>query len=784
MLNRLFSQLNRRRLPQTNGRIYIPQGKDVVTVQRDKWGIPRISAKNRQDLFLAQGFVHAQDRLWQMEINRRAAKGELSAMLGPLPLETDRLVRILGFHRLAKAMWTKLDQQTQADLKAYTSGINAYLETNPSLPLEFRLLKFKPKPWTLEDSLAYGRLQMWALTQGATSELTQQMLNRMIGFEKASSMQIQYPKDNPATLDHTVAFGPLQTKTSSAPWTHPFLGKGTLDGAGRGSNGWVIAPQKSATGHAILCNDMHLPVGTPSLWYYIELKSDDGFHVTGFSQPGLPYVLVGHNQHMSWGATLSYTDCEDLFIERFHPENEHLYQFGNEFLEATFIEETIKIRGKQAHTEKVTFTHHGPLVSTLWETEEPIAFCSKALDPDATIDGFRQLNEATNWDEFVTAVSRITSPSLNLIYADIYDNIGHYVTGKVPIRAQGDGTVPALGYNGKNEWLGDIPFAEMPHSLNPESGFIVTANNKIIAEDYPYFLSKLWRNGYRAKRITDLIAAKEKISLADCGDIQMDTFCIPGKQLVMILDAFETAVPAAKNALHYLKIWDGYLTPDSISATVYELFYQQLTEALLAAHIEQDLLYQLLGKGFNPFLNPVTEFEGNWIVVLLSILEDETHWVWNGRSRQKLIEDTLVKTSTLLQKKLGKDPKNWQWGKLHQVTFAHALGIVPGLQHLFNQGPYPIGGDGNTVAQTSIHPDQPYNNNAISISSRHIVDLGNLANSKAMHVPGQSGVVTSPHYGDLIMPWLKGEFFAMSNKYDNSETKSDNILTLHPEISV
>ena len=781
MLNQLFSRLNRRCLPQANGRIYIPQAEHAITIQRDKWGIPRISAQNRNDLFLAQGFVHAQDRLWQMEINRRAAKGELSAMLGPTPLETDRLVRTLGFHRLAKAMWAKLDQQTQADLKAYTSGINAYLETNPSLPIEFRLLKFKPEPWALEDSLAYGRLQMWALTQGATSELTQQMLNKSIGLEKASSLQIQYPEQNPTTLNHNWKPGPLRTKTSSAPWTHPFLGKGSLDGAGRGSNGWVIAPQKSATGHAILCNDMHLPVGTPSLWYYIELKSDDGFHVTGFSQPGLPYVLVGHNQQISWGATLSYADCEDLFIERFHPENKTLYQFGNEFREATIIEEKIEIRGKQTHIEKVTSTHHGPLISTLWETEEPIAFCSKALDPNATIDGFRLLNEASNWDAFVTAVSRITSPSLNLLYADVYDNIGHYVTGKVPIRAQGDGTVPALGYSGENEWIENIPFAEMPHSLNPEIGFIVTANNKIIGEDYPYFLSKLWRNGYRAQRITELISAKAKISLEDCRNIQMDTFCIPGKQLVAMLNGFETAVPAANNSLQYLKTWDGHLTPDSVSATVYELFLQQLTETLLQPHVEPELLYQLLGKGLNPFLNPVTEFEGNWIVVLLSIFEDETHWVWNGRSRHQLIEDTLIQTASALQKYLGNNEQNWQWGKLHQVTFAHALGIVPGLRQLFNQGPYPIGGDGHTVAQTSIHPDEPYNNNAISISSRQIVNLGNLANSKAMHVPGQSGVVASPHYGDLILPWLKGKFFAMSHKYDNSETKLDNRLTLHPQ---
>lgn len=784
MLRRLLSYLNKHQLPQTNGRIYLTPLKNPVSIERNRWGVPHILAQTRYDLFMSQGFVHAQDRLWQMEINRRAAKGELSAIFGRTSLATDRLVRTLGFNRLARLMWDNLDAQTQADLEAYVTGINAYLDLESPLPIEFKLIRFKPDPWTIGDCLAYGRLQMWALTQGATSELIQQQLNTKLGTDKAATLGIQYPNHHPTTLNHQHKIGPLHYQNTTAPWTHPFLGKGTMDGAGRGSNGWVIAAEKSATGHAILCNDMHLPVGTPSLWYYLEMESEDGFYVSGFSQPGVPYVLVGHNQHISWGATLSYADCEDLFIEQFHPEDKTLYQFGDKYRQATIIEESIAVRNQQDHIEKIVITHHGPILSTVWGSDDPIAFCSKALDPDATIDGFRQLNEAHNWNDFVTAVSRIHSPSLNLVYADVEDNIGHYVSGKVPIRAQGDGTIPALGYSGKHEWTGIIPFTEMPHALNPKSGYIVTANNKIIDDTYPHFLSKLWRNGYRAQRITELIEEKDKVSLADCQKMQMDTFSIPGEQLINYLRNFATTHPQAQIALNLLKTWDANLHIHSLGATVYAVFLQQLTEAILAPHFESEFMYQLLGKGTNPFLNPVTEFEGNWTVVLLPILEDDIHWIWNGRSPQKIIENSLSKTTTILQKQLGRDSSNWQWGKLHQVTFDHALGILPGLGMLFNQGPYPVGGDGNTVAQTSIHPDLPYQNNAISISSRQIVDLGNLANSKAMHVPGQSGWMTSPHYGDLIAPWLDGEFFPMSNKNNKLATKSGKILTLHPKLRV
>ncbi|MCP5098694.1 MAG: penicillin acylase family protein, partial [Chloroflexi bacterium] len=319
MLKQLFTAWSRKRLPQVNGRLYLPSLHQPVTIQRDKWGIPHIHAANRHDLFLAQGFVHAQDRLWQMELNRRAAKGTLSAVFGKLTLDTDRLSRTLGFNRLAHHNWAHFNGKARADLLAYTDGVNAYLAQQKPLPIEFSLVQHTPEPWLPVDSLAYGRLQMWALTHGAVGEWIYAQVLDKVGAKMGAELGMYYPDGNPITLSDGIDVQALNVKQVLETAVMPFHGKGSLDGAGRGSNGWVIDADKSSTGHAILCNDMHLPVGTPSLWHIQHLRSDDGFHATGFTQPGFPYVMVGHNDNISWGATLSYVDCEDLFVEKFHP---------------------------------------------------------------------------------------------------------------------------------------------------------------------------------------------------------------------------------------------------------------------------------------------------------------------------------------------------------------------------------------------------------------------------------------------------------------------------------
>ena len=714
-----------------------------------------------------------------MELNRRAARGTLSAVFGRVTLDTDRITRSLGFSRLAQKSWQDTTQQMQADVLAYSNGVNAHLQSGQPLPPEFRLLRHHPDPWQPLDTIAYGRLQMWALTEGASAELVAANLIQHLGQKRASELLPQYPVENPVTLSNGLEMNPL-VGTAVAP----FLGKGTFNGSGRGSNAWVIAPSRSASGHAILCNDMHLPLATPSIWHFQRLHSRDGLHVVGFTQPGLPYVLIGHNAHIAWGATLSYIDCEDFFVERLNPSDHTQYEFVGKWRQAELFEERIRVRGQADHIETVTCTHHGPIIPHFQPdaaSQQSLALSSAALQTDIDLDGFGLLNQAQNWQDFVTAVARIQSPSLNFLYADVQDNIGHWVSGKVPIRAKGDGLTPAPGWTGTHEWVGMIPFADMPHTFNPRQGYIVSANHRLVDDTYPYYLGQLWRNGYRAQRLEQLINSREKVSVADCQRFHMDVFSIPGQKLASLLSDLETAEVEAAVSLKRLKTWDGQLNVESVGGTIYEVFLSQLAQILLSSHLETPVIHRYLGTGPHPQMSPVNEFQGYWgATVLRWLTTEENSWLPSGEARKALLVKCLAATTAVLRQTLGDDPEQWQWGRLHRVRFPHALGLIRPLAALFSLGPYPVGGDGDTILQTSIRPDNPYENNAVSVSSRHIVDMGHLPKAVAIFAPGQSGHPGSPHYQDLISYWCQGNYFTMAGPGEGDTADTHHLITLKP----
>ena len=766
-LKTIVKRWSRQRLPQLNGRIYLPSLQASVTIRRDQWGVPHSHAQTRHDLYFAQGFVHAQDRLWQMELNRRAATGTLSAVFGALTRETDRFSRTFGFARLAHATLASLAEQAHHDLTAYTAGVNAYLTSQPVLPLEFAIIQHRPQPWTLLDSLAYAHLQMWALTHGAFGELVKAQLLQQVDKAVVQDLLITYPEQFPATLPDGIEENARWIDAwqgTAVPWQNPFMGKGSLDGAGRGSNGWVIAPEHTTSGGALLCNDMHLPVGTPSIWHFQHLRSDDGLHVAGFTQPGLPYVMVGHNGRISWGATLAYTDCEDLFIEKLHSDDPTRYQFGETWRQAEVFEEVIEVRFQKPHREMVICTHHGPLIHKLMANEpQPLAYSSTALRGGCTVDGFGWLNRAENWDEFVTAVAHIHAPSLNLLYADRQGNIGHWVSGQVPRRAAGDGSLPSPGWSNTHEWLGVVPFDQMPHALNPKSGRIISANHRLLpAGNSGHNLGQLWRNGYRGERIRQLLHSQPRHSQDDCRRYMGDQLSLPGLELVALLQALPTPAnlpPDSQLALDLLLAWDGRLTTESVGGALFEVLVEQLTEGLLPGKVPADLLPVLLGRGHNDNLHPVNEFQGYWLVNLLRLLTTApTTWFASLAARNDLVFDSLARSTAVLRQTLGEDPAQWQWGRLHQATFQHALGRVATLEPIFNVGPLAVPGDGNTVAQAGMRPGG-YTCCAISVSSRLIVDMSAIEKAEAILAPGQSGHLGSPHYADLTPLWLEGTNF-------------------------
>jgi len=767
--------LSRKRLPQIEGKINLPGLDSPVEVLRDRWGIPHIYAANLHDLYFAQGFVHAQDRLFQMELNRRVARGKLSELFGELSLDTDRTARTFGFYRLGCADWANASDDLRQIILAYTQGVNAYLEyPGKKLPVEFTLLRHQPEAWTPEDTMAFTRVMVWQLSHAWYGEVIRAQLAEKVGDEHAAELEIQYPALNPLTLPKGIEFNRLNNDELLSKVGGPYLSQG------KGSNSWVICAERSASGSAVLCNDMHLQLSLPALWYEVHLVAP-GMNVTGVSLPGVPMILVGHNEHIAWGMTLAFTDCEDLFIEKFDPGDPHRYQFGDTWREAEVIPETIPVKGRaEPHIENVVVTHHGPVISdVIGVSEQRVAVNSMALRTGKAFQGWMELNQAANWDDFVAAMRLIEAPQLNVTYADTEGNIGYWVTGRVPIRAKGEGDVPAPGWTGEYEWTGEVPFKEMPHAFNPEQGFIVSCNHKIVPDDYPYFLGKVWMNGYRARRISDYIESKERLSMDDHRALHVDFTCLPGKEFAAQVESLKSTDADALLALQLLKAWDGRLVTTSTGGAVYEVARLHLTRNILEPSTGKEMATRYMGQGFHPLLLPTHEFYGHDTVAVLRLLSSpEAWWLKQAGGRDAVVEKSLKEAIQWLRATLGPNPSGWQWGKLHRVSFAHALALQKPLDQVFNRGPFPIGGDTDTPCQTAFFAHDPYDNKAWAPSFRQVVDMGDLSRSVAIFPPGQSGILGSPHYDDLIQPWLNGEYHPLLWTRQQVESQVEGKLVL------
>jgi penicillin amidase len=770
-----LSWLSRQRLPTIDGSLTVQGITSPVEVIRDHWGIPHIYAANLPDLFFAQGFVHAQDRLFQMEMNRRVAQGRLSELFGAIALDTDRTSRTFGFNRLGRKDWSCASNELREIILAYTAGVNAYLNhPKRKMPLEFTLLNHHPEQWTPEDTMAFTRVMIWQLSHAWYGEIIKAQIVQAVGEEHAAELDIHYPESNPVTLPQGIEFNRLDFEEVLRKVGGPFLDQG------KGSNAWVVTGRKSTTGKPVLCNDMHLQLNLPSLWYEVHLIAGE-INVIGVSLPGVPMVLVGHNANIAWGMTLAFTDCEDLFVEKFDPKNVSRYQVKDGWLEADMVPETIKIKGKsENHVENVSLTCHGPVISdVIGAPEQRLAVNSMALRPCPAFQGWYLLNRAKNWEDFVAAMQRIEAPQLNVCYADVDGNIGYWVTGKVPIRAKGDGSLPVPGWTGEYEWEGEVPFEAMPHAFNPGQGYIVTCNNRIIPDEYPYFLGNVWMNGYRARHIVDYLESKDRLTMEDHRALHVDFTCLPGKQLTNHLNGLTSENPDIKLALERLLSWDGWLSAESSAGTIYEVMRYYLVRNLLEQGLGKPLTLRYMGEGFNPLLMPTHEFYGHDTVAALNILDNpDSWWLKQADGKEALLTQSLKQAIGWLKTNLGNNPENWQWGKLHRVIFPHPMGLQKPLDRVFNLGPFPIGGDTDTPCQTAFFAHDPYDNKAWAPSFRQIVDMGNLENSVAIIPPGQSGQLGSPHYGDLAQPWLNGEYHPMLWTRDQVESQAEGKLVL------
>ncbi|HEY0512806.1 MAG TPA: penicillin acylase family protein [Thermoanaerobaculia bacterium] len=770
----------RRAWPQTAGTIVAPGLSAPVEVVRDRWGVPGLYAANEHDLFFAQGFVHAQDRLWQMEFNRRVGAGELSTLFGAATLSADRSLRVLGIRQAAEADWRALSPETRAILQAYADGVNAFIASHRGrLPVEFTLLGVSPAPWTPVDSLAWSKMIAFSLGQNQTQELMRARLTAKVGPDGVRQLMPPFPgQDRQPLIVPPGAGGYGAARRAELEKAGHLLAELlTRPLVGVGSNNWVVHGSRTATGKPMLANDTHLELDMPSVWYENGLHAGR-FDVSGFSFPGLPMVLIGHNRRIAWGISSMCGDSEDLFVEQLNDRRQ--VQTGDGWRDARIVHESIPVKGGKPASFDVVVTAHGPVINEGFELKglPPLALRWTALDPGRTLDALTGINLAADWPAFRTALSLWQAPTLNFVYADVDGNIGYQGAGAIPVRAPGQqGLAPVPAGGPERDWRGFIPFDRMPSLLNPAAGFIVTANNKVVADSYPYPISWDYADPYRAQRITALLAANPHVTLEDMKRIQSDVTSQAAADLRPYLLAIKPGNPLQQRALEQVRQWDLRFTPESPGATIYFAWYSALLPDVYGDELGDDLMadFRTTAANQTPRLTEMMADPHNpWF--------DDKRTPGKVETRDDIVRRALGEAVALLSKRLGDDPAQWQWGKLHTILFTHQpfgnSGIGP-LVSLFNGKAVTAGGEGFTVSATAADFTRPFVS-MYGSTQRLIVDLGDLSRSLVVNSTGQSGLLFHRHREDQIPLWRDHRYRPMLYGRDAVEKAAEERLTLRP----
>ena len=755
--------LVRRALPRP-GLVRIAGLDDEVEILRDRWGVPHIYARTEHDLFFANGVVHAEDRLWQMELNRRAATGRLSELFGTATLGVDRFIRRVGLHRVAAEELSLLDEPTRTMLTAYVGGVNWAIESRPR-PLELLLLRHRPSPWTELDTLAWAKLMAWGLSVNWDSEFARVRILNRLGPALAAELEPMYPAGGWLSAHGESIARAGGSLLESYEQLRELTG---LSGLG-GSNAWAVAPRRSASGAALFANDMHLAAQMPAVWYELSLDGRDGrgqgLAVAGASLPGLPGVVVGHNGYIAWGYTASYVDVQDLYVERVHPEDRRRFARGDGWEEARLITEEIRVRGEPRwRTEEVVVSSNGPVITPLLEgVEETISLRAAPLEAGRTMVAGRRLLGARCWQEFREAMRDWTTPSLGVVYADRGGNIGFQLVGLTPKRGAGDGAVPSPGWDARFAWRGFVPFEELPSRFNPPEGYVATANNQPVGDDYGYRIGVDWVDRYRVERIVELLRVRPTHDRESFRAMQLDVGSVAARQFVArvgrILEGEEPLDPLEREALRILLSWDGTMKVEIAAPSIYALFRARLLRLLYGQQLG-DLTEVYLGAP--PHANTGGSSFGWRISSKLIEALDDPDWPekrgHRGLTWRDLLLIALGEAVSALRLAHGDEFGCWDWGRLHQISFEHPLGRVKALRRFLNRGPYPIGGDVDTPLQTGPMPSRVEERVGWMPSYRIVVDFADVAATVSMHTTGQSGQPGSRHYDDFVPMWLRGAY--------------------------
>jgi penicillin amidase len=757
-----------------------------VTIRRDDRGIPYIEAANDEDLYFAQGYVTASDRLWQMDLQRRTARGELAEIFGQAALNQDKLHRTFGFARILDEAAAKLPPAFDVPLSAYAKGVNAFIDscTDQTLPPEFRILGYKPRPWAPADSLSVAALMAEYLSSSWQVDIVRGSLARL-PKEKREALtpdtspldvlvvgtdagrKAQGAKAPAGSLDREL-LAQLNEMIESQRQSFERLGfnSPSLDTI-QASNNWVISGKRTVTGKPLLANDPHIPASAPGVWYQTELLAPN-IHVAGVTFPGVPGIVIGHNDRLAWGATNLGPDVQDVYLEKFDKDNPTRYMTPAGWRDAEVRHEQIKVRksftdsATDMQTFDVTVTRHGPIV--LEKDGNRYALRWALLDAsNLNSAGLFEVNRARNWKEFTASLSRYAGPTQNFVYADIDGHIGYYGAGRIPIRKTGDGSVPYDGATDEGEWTGFIPFDQLPHVYDPPSGMIVTANQRIAGQSYPYFLSHVWANPYRARRIFDLLSEKPKHSIEDFRRIQFDVYSISNANFARAAaKILKTSNPddKLKQLISDFETWDGKMNADSRVAIVASSMFSSFRARIINAALGPEQGKTFIWPETEVFLHRLlTEQSPEWLPKEFTTYADLLRASYED-ARQNLI------------KNLGADESKWSWGASVKSRFNHPLAPAPLIGLQFTIPPFPQNGAGAQGATVNV---------GASVSMRWIADTSDWDKSLSGVPLGTSGLPNSPHWKDQLEDWRNGTTRALPFTKAAVEAATKETLILTPK---
>ncbi|CAA7617734.1 penicillin acylase family protein [Magnetospirillum sp. UT-4] len=715
-------------LPRIDGTVPVSGLRQPATVARDDAGIPRIAAKSIHDAYFALGWVHAQDRLWQMELQRRIGAGRLAELVGEAGLGNDRFMRTLGLYRLAEAGFEQLDKPTRDVLTAYTEGVNAWLTSHRHrLPPQFLMLGARPEPWQPADSLVWGRLLALQLSNNWKDEVLKGKLARNLDTRRLGELWPGYPAEAPVTLSAATADAILATLPEAA---QPHLA----------SNVWAVSGGRSATGKPLLANDPHLGFRAPVLWYLAKLDAP-GLSLTGATVPGVPFHLIGHNGRIAWGTTTTHADTVDLVVER--PAGDGAYVTPRGPLPFRSRDETIRVRNAADVTLTIRETIHGPVISDLGITggDQVVALRATFLEPeDRTAQALLRMNRAVDWRTFSVALADFHAPVQNFAFADTRDTIAFATAGRVPVRRGADGAVPLRGWTREAEWTGWVPPEKLPRVVNPRAGVIVNANNRVAGPRYPYAIATAWPEGYRAQRIQDLLGRAQGLDTEAMAAMQMDALSLAAAEVKDLLGVPEAALPLAAEAARRIAAWDATMAADKPEPLIFATWMKHLWRRLFADE---------LGADFASFdlLRPY---------VLGAALTRNRHWcddvaTTEAESCDQQIAASLDGAVAELAARHGSGIETWRWGAVHRAIFADpVIDRLPLLAGWFRID-LATDGDDFTISRGSYDPEGFRHLHGAGL--RVVFDLADLDDSRFVTATGQSGNPLSRHFGDMAHLW-------------------------------